>query len=85
MSAEPGKNMATIGQPGEVDCESKSTDVGVAAGARVSLPLWDTSSLFVNGGYEVGLTKLDDSSAELDMKNKALYLGVGISFVVGGS
>ncbi len=73
--------------PGEadVDCESKSTDFGIIAGATVSFPISDMSALFMNGGYELGLTKLDDSPAELDMKNKALYVGGGIRFVVGGS
>ncbi len=70
---------------GDVDCESKSTDFGIIAGATVSFRISDTSALFVNGGYELGLTKLDDSPAELDMKNKALYVGGGIRFVVGGS
>ncbi len=70
---------------GEVDCESKSTDFGIMAGATVSVPISDTSALFVNGGYEIGVTKLDDSAAELDIKNKALFVGGGIRFVVGGS
>jgi hypothetical protein len=67
-----------------VDCDSKSTDFGVLGGATLSFPISDTSALFVNSGYELGLTKLDDSSQELDMKNRAFYIGGGVRLVVGG-
>ncbi len=54
----------------------KSIDFGLGLGAEYELE----SGLFFDFRYNLGLTSLDDSSANADVKNAVLQLGLGYSF-----
>lgn len=74
---------------GSVDCddddffERKSLDIGALFGAGVSFPVSERVALVVNGGMDLGLTSIDDSTADLDIKNSTFFLNVGLGFPLG--
>lgn len=67
--------------------DTKTFDLGLLFGAGLSFPTSDTMSFFVDGGIDVGLTNIADfgeDSEDGDIKNQAWWLGVGLSWVLGG-
>ena len=54
----------------------KSVDFGLGLGAEYELE----SGLFFDARYNLGLTSLDDSSANADVKNAVFQIGVGFVF-----
>lgn len=63
--------------------ETKSLDIGAIFGAGVSFPVAERIALVLNGGMDLGLTSIDDSAAEDDVKNSAFFLNVGLGFPLG--
>ena len=73
------------GAGGSVDCgdDVKSTDFGAIFGAGVNFPLGESLRAVVNGGLDLGLTSIDDSGDDEDVKNSAFFVNLGVSFPVG--
>jgi hypothetical protein len=67
-----------------VDLPLKSVDLGAMVGAGLDIGLTGNVSLFLDGFYNFGLTKIDDSGVNDDTKNRALSIVAGLSFSVGG-
>jgi len=70
-----------------VDCdeaggEVKTLDISGVIGAGV--PAGESLSIWVNGGLDLSLTSWDGSDDSEDVKNRALFLSVGVSFPIGG-
>ena len=59
--------------------ETRSVDVGVAFGANLDIPL-GSGFLVVDGRGIVGLSSIDASDADLDIRNRILALMVGYRF-----
>ncbi|HZD04819.1 MAG TPA: porin family protein [Longimicrobiales bacterium] len=68
------------------DCSDrvKGFDLGALFGAGVSFAAGERATISVNGGLDLGLTSTDDTGADEDIKNQAYFLGVGVSWPVGG-
>jgi hypothetical protein len=71
------------------DCESqaasdldfgKSFDLGLAVGAGLSFAVSPNVSFLTNAMWDLGLMSIDDSPAESDVKNEAIWLNVGLAF-----
>ena len=69
--------------PGSDFDPSKSFDLGAAFGAGLAFALSGGTSILANAVYDIGLTSIDDSTAERDVKNEAILLQVGLGFNVG--
>jgi len=68
------------GQEEDIE-EIKGMDFGLIFGGGLGFPVSDgryTISLAVR--YELGLTTIDDSDEEADVKNRAVSIGAGLSF-----
>lgn len=65
------------------EIETKSLDIGALFGAGVSFPVGERVALVVNGGLDLGLTSIDDSAADNDIKNSTFFLDVGLGFPLG--
>jgi hypothetical protein len=70
------------GQSAEADCddpsvgaEVKSTDFAVHFGAGVGIGRFS-----IGGRYQLGLTSIDDSGADADVKNSVLAVSAGFTF-----
>ncbi len=68
----------------DFEADLKSVDFGAMVGAGLDIGLTDNVSLVVEGFYNFGLTKIDDSGVDDDVKNRAFSLLAGLSFSVGG-
>ena len=85
---------ASFGQAGvrvSVDCDDpqfdvplKSVDLGAMVGAGLDIGLTGNVSVVLEGFYNLGLTKIDDSGVDDDTKNRAFSILAGLSFSVGG-
>ena len=65
--------------------ETKSLDLGAVIGAVVSFAAGESASIFLRGGYDLGLRNiLDDEDDSTSAKNRALFFGAGVVFPVGG-
>ena len=67
-----------------VDVDLKSFEVGAMVGAGLDIGLTDSVSLVLDGLYNFGFTKIDDSGVDDDVKNRAFSILAGVSFSVGG-
>jgi len=63
----------------DIDEGVKSTDFGVLFGAGLEFPLGSATGL-VEARYELGLTSLDDTSDEVDIKNGGFQFLAGFGF-----
>ena len=64
---------------------TKSLDIGAVFGGVVSFPAGESARIFVSGGYDLGLTNvLEDEDIFTSAKNRAFFLGAGVTFPVGG-
>ncbi len=73
-----------------VDCDDpdfeadlKSVDFGAMVGAGLDISVTDNVSVVVEGFYNLGLTNIDDSGDDNNVKNRAFSLLAGLSFSVG--
>ena len=64
--------------------DRKEMDFGAIFGAGLAFPLTGSLALTINGGLDMGLTSLDDSSEENDVKNTMWFLTGGVRFPLGG-
>lgn len=80
-----GFNLSCEDFDGE-DCgdNAKSLDLGALFGAGLAFRAGESATIAVNAGLDLGLTSVDDSSDNLDIKNQAYFIGVGVSWLVGG-
>ena len=53
-------------------------------GAGLDIGLTRNVSLVLDGFYNLGVTKIDDSGVNDDVKNRAFSILTGLSFSVGG-
>ena len=73
-----------------VDCdeadaeERESVDFGGMIGAGVTFPLNERLGLNISGGMDMGLKSLDASEDSDDIKNRAFFGTVALTFPVGG-
>lgn len=68
------------------DCgdDVTSFDLGALFGAGVGLPLGESATLAVNGGLDLGLTSIELFDEDADVKNEAYFIGIDVSWLVGG-
>lgn len=66
-----------------VNVEVKSFEVGAMVGVGVDIGLTESVSLLLDGLYNYGFTKVDDSGVDDDVKNRAFSLLVGLAFLAG--
>jgi hypothetical protein len=64
--------------------ERQSVDFGGIVGAGVTFPLNERLGLNISGGVDLGLRTLDASTDEDDIKNRAFFGSVALTFPVGG-
>ena len=75
----------------ELDCDDpsigldvKSFEVGAMVGAGLDFGLTESVSLVLDGFYNFGFTKVDDTGVDDDVKNRAFSILAGVSFSLGG-
>jgi len=75
----------------EFDCDDpsigfdvKSFELGAMVGAGLDIGLTESISLVLDGFYNFGFTKVDDTGVDDDVKNRAFSILAGVSFSVGG-
>jgi opacity protein-like surface antigen len=68
----------------DVKDDTKSVDFGIQFGVGVDIEATETVIIMINAGYNLGLMKIDDSDAGLDIKNGVLGLTAGVAFPFGG-
>ena len=75
----------------EFDCDDpsigfdvKSFELGAMVGAGLDIGLTESVSLVLDGFYNFGFTKVDDTGFDDDIKNRAFSILAGVSFSVGG-
>lgn len=71
-----------------VDCADfgvpvKSIDIGAMGGAGLSIATGGSLAVTLDVLYNLGLTTIDDTSDEDDVKNRAWSIVAGVSFPVG--
>jgi hypothetical protein len=59
---------------------TKSFDLGLAVGGGLSFEVSPNVSFLTNAMWDLGLMSIDDSPAENDVKNEAIWLNVGLAF-----
>ncbi len=69
----------------DVEFPVKSTDFGLTFGGGLGFPLTARISGLLEARYDIGLTKIDDSTPQADAKNRAIMVFAGISIPVGPS
>ncbi len=63
--------------------EVKKTDLGVMVGAGLDFSIAPNTSLLVDLMYNYGLSSLDDSGDDDDVKNRVFSIFAGLSFKLG--
>ncbi len=61
----------------------KSTDFGLSFGGGVGFPLGTRVSGLLEARYDLGLSKIFDSTPQADIKNRSLMVFAGVSVPVG--
>jgi hypothetical protein len=74
-----------------IDCDSdplnfetKSLTFDAIFGAGVRIMTSETMFFLANGGLDMGLTSIDDSADEDDVKNSSWFLQAGFGWILGG-
>ena len=67
----------------DFEVDLKTVDFGAMVGAGLDIGVTDNISVVVEGFYNLGLTKIDDSGADDNVKNRAFSFLAGLSFSVG--
>lgn len=72
--------------PDGTDCgdRTKSFDLGALFGAGASFSAGAGATVGVNAGLDLGLTSIDEREGFEDVKNQAYFVGVSVSFPLGG-
>lgn len=74
-----------LGVTGSQDIEDiASFEFGIAFGAGVTFDM-GSFSIVVDGRYAMGMTTIDDSDDNLDVKNQGFIAMAGIGFPIGGA
>ena len=83
LSAKVKVSAGGVSDEEDVKDETKSVDFGLGFGAGVSLPIGN-NSIFVEARYALGLTDINDDSADpTDIKTKGIQIFAGITFPLG--
>ncbi len=78
---------------GSVECDApelggfidtKTVDFGLMLGGGIDFAASESVDIVIEGSYNLGLTSIDDSGADADLKNRAFQFHAGVSFPVGG-
>lgn len=67
----------------EADLDTKSTQFGLMGGAGVDIGISDSMDLFLDVLYNLGLTTVDGSAEEADVKNRAFTIRAGLAIPLG--
>ena len=67
----------------EVGLDTKSTDFGLVGGAGVDIGVSERVDLVIDLFYTLGLTSVDDSPEESDVKNRAITIRAGVAIPLG--
>lgn len=67
----------------EFEVDLKSVDFGAMVGAGLDIGVTDNVSVVIEGFYNLGLTKIDDSGVDANVKNRAFAVLAGLSFSLG--
>lgn len=65
----------------------RSFDLGLLVGGGLSFAASETTSFFVDGAFELGITSIADELEgldEVDVRNRTWFFGAGVSWIVGG-
>ncbi len=81
-ASEAGVSLTMACDDPNMDAPLKSVDWSITGGAGLSVPLGKISGL-LEARYDYGLTKIDNSSAAADVKNRAFMVFAGVSVPVG--
>lgn len=78
---------------GSVECDApefmgffdtKTVDFGLMLGGGIDFAASESVDIVIEGSYNLGLTSIDDSGADADVKNRAFQIHAGLSFPMGG-
>jgi hypothetical protein len=69
---------------GSIDPSIKSSDYGAVGSLGLHLPLGSSSSLLIDGRYNLGLKNVDNSGMGQTMKYRDLQIIAGLTFGFGG-
>lgn len=77
------------GEPLTLDCRAiglatKDMDLGAMIGGGLHLDAGERLEIVLDVNYNLGLTSIDDSDAEGDVKNRAFQVNAGVSLPLGG-
>ena len=64
--------------------QTSSVDFGIMLGGGLRFSAGGSVDLVVEGSYNLGLTSIDDSPEDNDIKNRAFQINAGLSIPVGG-
>lgn len=67
----------------DVGVETQSLTVDAIVGAGVRVMTSETMFLLANAGLDLGLTSIDDSELDADVKNSSWFLQAGLGWIVG--
>jgi len=67
----------------EADLDSKSTQFGLMGGAGVDIGISERVDLVLDVLYNFGLTSIDGSAEEADVKNRAFIIRAGVAIPLG--
>lgn len=84
ISCDASLSEGPITASGDCSDDVTSFELGALFGAGASFPAGERATVTVNGGLDLGLTSIDDTPDEDDVKNRAYFLGVGVSWPLGG-
>lgn len=82
-ASEGGVDVSIDCDDPEFEADLKSVDFGAMLGAGLDIGVTDNISVVVEGFYNLGLTKIDDSGFDDDVKNRVFSLLAGLSFKLG--
>lgn len=63
----------------------KSTDFGIGGGAGFGFMATDMLKIFVEGQYNIGLMSVDDTDADLTIKNQGIGITAGVAVPLSGN
>jgi len=68
---------------GDANSQLNDTDAGLAFGGGIAFPLTERVGGLVEARYDLGLKRIDQSTAGSDVKNRSFMLFAGVSIPVG--
>ncbi|MDT8340023.1 MAG: porin family protein [Longimicrobiales bacterium] len=67
----------------DVDVETKTTDFGLMGGAGIDFRVAEGITGVLDAFYNLGLTSIDDSAADDDVKNRTFTIRAGVAIPLG--